>query len=120
MRSELVELQRQLGITTLYVTHDQTEAMTMSDRIALMMGGQIVQTGSPSEIFHDPAHLSVASFVGTPRINLLPATIEDGRVHCLGIALPIARAERDIHRCGLPAWIPAGGFASGCRTGRSR
>ena len=90
MRSELVELQRQLGITTIYVTHDQTEAMTMSDRIALMMGGQIVQTGSPSEIFHDPAHLSVASFVGTPRINLLPATVEDGRVHCLGIALPIA------------------------------
>ena len=90
MRSELVDLQRQLGITTIYVTHDQAEAMTMSDRITLMIGGQIVQTGSPTEIFHDPAHVSVASFVGTPRINLLPATVADGRVHCLGIELPIA------------------------------
>jgi multiple sugar transport system ATP-binding protein len=101
MRSELVELQRQLGITTIYVTHDQTEAMTMSDRIALMMGGQIVQTGSPTDIFHDPAHISVASFVGTPRINLLPATVADGRVHCLGIDLPVAVPGAPAGTCQL-------------------
>lgn len=85
MRGELVELQRRLGITTVYVTHDQTEAMTMADRIVVMMEGKALQVGTPLEIFHDPQHLSVAQFLGTPAINLLPVEASpSGALACLG------------------------------------
>ncbi|MDX2229118.1 MAG: ABC transporter ATP-binding protein [Leptolyngbyaceae cyanobacterium bins.349] len=71
-RSQIVKLQRQLGTTTIYVTHDQTEAMTMGDRIAVMNGGQIQQIASPLEIYHHPANLFVAEFIGSPPMNFLP------------------------------------------------
>lgn len=71
-RSQIVKLQRQLGTTTIYVTHDQTEAMTMGDRIAVMNAGQIQQLASPLEIYHRPANLFVAEFIGSPPMNFIP------------------------------------------------
>lgn len=71
-RSQIVKLQRQVGTTTIYVTHDQTEAMTMGDRIAVMNAGQIQQLASPLEIYNHPANLFVAEFIGSPPMNFLP------------------------------------------------
>ena len=71
-RSQIVQLQRQLGTTTIYVTHDQTEAMTMGDRIAIMDGGQLQQVAQPLELYRKPANLFVAQFIGSPPMNLLP------------------------------------------------
>lgn len=75
LRSELKVIQRGLGQTVLYVTHDQVEAMSMSDRIAVMRGGFIEQIGTPDEIYHHPATRFVAEFIGDPPINLLPCTV---------------------------------------------
>jgi multiple sugar transport system ATP-binding protein len=75
LRGEIVRLTRALGVGTLYVTHDQTEAMTMADRIAVMRRGRIEQVGSPAEIYADPRRLFVAAFVGTPRTSLLQAAV---------------------------------------------
>jgi multiple sugar transport system ATP-binding protein len=71
-RSQIVQLQRQLGTTTIYVTHDQTEAMTMGDRIAIMNAGQLQQVASPLELYNKPANLFVAEFIGSPPMNFLP------------------------------------------------
>ncbi len=79
-RTEIVELQRRLGVTTVYVTHDQTEAMTMAERIAVMMEGRLVQIGTARDIYRRPATLAVARFIGTPQISVLPAEIRSGRV----------------------------------------
>jgi multiple sugar transport system ATP-binding protein len=76
-RSDLKRLQRTLGVTTLYVTHDQTEAMTLGDRIALLRGGDVVQTGTPGELYHAPNTPFAASFVGQVPMNLLPARIRE-------------------------------------------
>ncbi len=79
MRGEIVELHRRAGVVTLYVTHDQEEALGMADRIAVMLGGRILQCDTPGTVYRDPAHVDVATFIGSPRINLLPARIEAGR-----------------------------------------
>ncbi|HET6526560.1 sn-glycerol-3-phosphate ABC transporter ATP-binding protein UgpC [Sphingopyxis sp.] len=96
MRYEFAELHRQLGTTTLYVTHDQVEAMTLADRIIVMRGGRIEQVGTPRELYDRPANIFVAQFLGTPRMNILPATMaEDGRAMLAdgrGIALPALAA----------------------------
>jgi multiple sugar transport system ATP-binding protein len=85
MREELTSLHRRLGATFVYVTHDQVEAMTMSDRIALMSEGRIEQLGTPDELYQRPATLMVAGFIGTPAINLLPAAIAaSGKVSVFG------------------------------------
>lgn len=98
MRGELIELQRRLGITTIYVTHDQTEAMTMADRIVVMMAGRALQIGTPMEVFRDPQHISVARFLGTPAINIFTARLsEGGRLvfagHEIAVALPALAAQ---------------------------
>jgi multiple sugar transport system ATP-binding protein len=71
-RAQIVKLQRQLGTTTIYVTHDQTEAMTMGDRIAIMSGGQIQQVAPPLELYNNPANRFVAEFIGSPPMNFIP------------------------------------------------
>jgi len=71
-RAQIVQLQRQLGTTTIYVTHDQTEAMTMGDRIAVMNQGQLQQVAKPLELYHQPANLFVAQFIGSPPMNFIP------------------------------------------------
>jgi multiple sugar transport system ATP-binding protein len=91
MREELAALHQRLGATFVYVTHDQVEAMTMSDRIALMEGGRILQVGTPMELYEQPNSLAVARFIGTPTINLLPIEIDAaGRMHALGHDLGLA------------------------------
>lgn len=75
-RTQIVKLQRQLGTTTIYVTHDQTEAMTMGDRIAVMNQGQIQQVDTPLEIYNHPANLFVAQFIGSPPMNLVPVQVK--------------------------------------------
>jgi len=74
-RAQIVELQRRLGTTTLYVTHDQVEAMTMGHRIAVLNGGRLQQLGTPLELYQWPANLFVAQFIGSPPMNLLPVTV---------------------------------------------
>src|SRR5207237_6269513 len=78
MRTELAELHARLGVTMIYVTHDQVEAMTMADRLAVMDHGEILQLGTPTEVYERPASVTVAQFIGTPTINLLPAHIDTG------------------------------------------
>jgi sn-glycerol 3-phosphate transport system ATP-binding protein len=79
-RAELKELQRRLGVTTLYVTHDQIEAMTLADRLAVMNGGRLEQVGRPLEVYRAPATLFVAQFLSAPRLNLLDGEIDGGGV----------------------------------------
>jgi ABC-type sugar transport system ATPase subunit len=76
MRSELIQLHVRLGKTTLYVTHDQIEAMTMAQKIVLMQNGRIEQVATPKEIYERPANAFVAGFIGSPRMNFLPAALE--------------------------------------------
>ena len=74
-RRQIVQLQRQLGVTTLYVTHDQVEAMTMGHRIAVLNAGRLQQLGTPIELYEQPANLFVAQFIGSPPMNLLPVEV---------------------------------------------
>src|SRR5246127_5109562 len=75
MRAEIARLQRRLGTTTVYVTHDQTEAMTLGDRVVVMHGGVAQQIGTPDELYERPANLFVAGFIGSPAMNFFPATL---------------------------------------------
>ena len=75
MRGEIARLQRRLGTTTVYVTHDQTEAMTLGDRVVVMHGGVAQQIGTPDELYERPANLFVAGFIGSPAMNFFPATL---------------------------------------------
>ena len=83
-RLELHQLQRELGVTTVYVTHDQEEAMTLADRIAVFMDGNIVQVGTPREIFGEPSTIEVAGFIGTPPMNLIPAQWTENTIDIQG------------------------------------
>ncbi|MEM9047466.1 MAG: sn-glycerol-3-phosphate ABC transporter ATP-binding protein UgpC [Pseudomonadota bacterium] len=89
MRLEIRQLHDRLGTTTIYVTHDQIEAMTMADRIVLMKGGAIEQEGTPDALFDQPASLYAADFIGTPAINFVHGTIEDGAFAATGLRLPL-------------------------------
>jgi multiple sugar transport system ATP-binding protein len=93
MRRELVDLHRRVGVTTVYVTHDQAEAMTMSDRVAVMMDGAILQADTPARIYDDPVDLRVARFIGSPRINVLPGETDSrGLVTLAGVPVGLAIA----------------------------
>ncbi len=85
MRSEIARLQKQLRTTTVYVTHDQTEALTLGDRVAVLRDGKVQQIGSPRELYSEPRNLFVAGFIGSPAMNFLPASYERER-----LVLPIA------------------------------
>jgi multiple sugar transport system ATP-binding protein len=78
MRAEIAKLQRSLGVTTIYVTHDQTEAMTLGSRVAVLRHGVLQQAASPQELYRRPANLFVAGFIGSPAMNLVEATLERG------------------------------------------
>ena len=96
MRTTVGRLQNQLGTTTVYVTHDQTEAMTLGDRVALLRAGVIQQVGTPEELYERPVNLFVAGFISSPAMNFLPGTMEDGRLRtALGdVALPAETRAR--------------------------
>jgi multiple sugar transport system ATP-binding protein len=83
MRAEIARLQNKLGTTTVYVTHDQTEAMTLGDRVVVLLDGVAQQIGSPEELYQRPANLFVAGFIGSPAMNFFPATMTD-----VGVRLP--------------------------------
>jgi multiple sugar transport system ATP-binding protein len=105
MRMEIAQLHGKLGVTFIYVTHDQVEAMTMSDRMAVMMDGEIIQIASSDEIYKNPSEIRVAEFIGSPKINILPGKVIDDKsievynkiypaVTCLPVGTPIQAGVR--------------------------
>ena len=84
-RTQIATLQRDLGTTTIYVTHDQVEAMTMGDRVAVLDKGRLQQVDTPKKLYNDPANAFVAGFIGSPSMNLFPAPVSDGRVDVPGV-----------------------------------
>ena len=104
MREEIALLQRRIGKAMLYVTHDQTEAMTLADRIVIMRDGHVQQIGSPLEVYDQPANTFVAGFIGSPEMNLAPATLEAGR-------LKLAENVR----LDAPDGVPSGSVIAGIR-----
>jgi len=99
MRAELKHLQHELSVVTIYVTHDQVEAMTLASRIAILKDGLLQQYDTPSEVYRRPANLFVAGFVGSPSMNLLPGAIESGVFRCGGVVVesaPVAGAQRQV------------------------
>src|SRR3989440_5629026 len=88
MRAEIKALHQRLKTTTVYVTHDQIEAMTMADRIAVMRDGRIEQLGEPLELYDRPANLFVAQFIGSPAMNIFDGTVRNGAVEALGVRWP--------------------------------
>jgi multiple sugar transport system ATP-binding protein len=100
MRTEVARIQSRLDTTTVYVTHDQTEAMTLGDRVAVMRAGELQQVGSPAELYDHPKNIFVAGFIGSPAMNFMPATVEGGKVK-----LPIGEVD-------LPDGFDMGGDGS--------
>ena len=97
MRNEISKLHRELGSTTIYVTHDQVEAMTMADRIVIMKDGVVQQTGAPMELYEHPINKFVAGFIGSPQMNFYPVRLEDSHIVFEGggkVALPEGSAEK--------------------------
>ncbi|WP_265446729.1 ABC transporter ATP-binding protein [Flexivirga meconopsidis] len=92
-RAQIAALQRRLGVTTVYVTHDQVEAMTMGHRVAVLKEGVLQQVDTPEALYDRPVNTFVAGFIGSPAINLLDATVRDGRAELLGTSVPV---ERDL------------------------
>ena len=110
-RAEIVALTRRLGVTALYVTHDQGEAMAMADRVAVMQAGRVLQIAPPQELYDEPASLEVARFIGSPPMNALPAHVaEDGAVMIGDIRLPWQSPARGPVTLGVrpEGWAPAG------------
>ena len=90
LRSQLKQLHAQVARTMIYVTHDQTEALTFADTVIVMYDGEVVQIGTPEELFEQPAHTFVGYFIGSPGMNVLPATIEGAIAHVGDQAIPLA------------------------------
>jgi multiple sugar transport system ATP-binding protein len=90
-RAELVELQQRLAVTTVYVTHDQVEAMTMGHRVAVLRDGDLQQVDAPSTLYHEPENVFVAGFIGSPAMNMLPVSV-DGSARIAGAEIRIGRA----------------------------
>jgi len=89
MRAELSRLHDRLGVTTVYVTHDQVEAMTLGQRVAVLRDGVLQQCDTPQSLFHNPTNLFVAAFMGSPSMNVVEATVSDGHVAFAGFSLPL-------------------------------
>jgi multiple sugar transport system ATP-binding protein len=116
MRLELARLHRELGTTMVYVTHDQVEAMTLGQRIAVFNGGRLEQVGRPLELFQAPANVFVAGFLGSPRMNFFKADLHGGALHTAGGQLPCTHAAGAPTLCGVRPehWLDA---ESGCGLG---
>jgi glycerol transport system ATP-binding protein len=92
LRTQLKQLHRQFGHTMIYVTHDQTEALTFADKVVVMYDGRVVQMGTPEELFETPAHTFVGYFIGSPGMNLLDARVEGNRAHLQGATVELGAA----------------------------
>lgn len=95
MRAELKHIQHELGVTTLYVTHDQIEAMTLAHRVAIINEGILQQLGTPREVYNDPANLFVAGFMGSPPMNFIEGAIENGRFQGSGVDLTVTGSSQN-------------------------
>jgi multiple sugar transport system ATP-binding protein len=95
MRTEILRLQRRLGVTTVYVTHDQTEAMTLGDRVAVLKKGVLQQIASPRELYDQPVNLFVAGFIGSPPMNFVPARISGDQIELPFVTIPLRDGWRD-------------------------
>ena len=95
MRAELKHLHHELGVTTVYVTHDQMEAMTLATRVAVMREGRIVQLDTPKKIYAEPADLFVAGFIGSPSMNLIDGVVKGGVFRAEGVEVPVDLGDRD-------------------------
>jgi multiple sugar transport system ATP-binding protein len=105
-RTQIAKLQRDLGVTTVYVTHDQTEAMTMGDRIAVLKDGLLMQVGTPQELYDAPANTFVAGFIGSPAMNVVEVPVLDGAVTLGGKHVPLpADASADLLQHGRTSVI---------------
>jgi multiple sugar transport system ATP-binding protein len=110
-RAEIIKLQKRLGTTTIYVTHDQVEAMTMGDRIAVMNAGELQQLDTPQNLYDTPANRFVATFIGSPAMNVFPATVANGSIGPTIVAgdfkveVPASRAEQVRERSGQDVLI---------------
>jgi len=109
MRTQVSRLQKQLGTTTVYVTHDQTEAMTLGDRVVVMRGGYIQQVGDPQTLYDNPVNLFVAGFIGSPSMNFLSATVEENHLRTpLGV-MPLGdRLRRTLSDADAPQQLIVG------------
>lgn len=92
LRSKLKELHQRVRATMIYVTHDQTEALTFADQVVVMQDGEVVQIGTPIELFERPQHTFVGHFIGSPGMNILPVSVENGRVHFQGVDIEVEGA----------------------------
>ena len=109
MRTEVSRLQRRLGTTTVYVTHDQTEAMTLGDRVVVMRGGVVQQVGAPQHLYDHPVNLFVAGFIGSPSMNFLPGTVENDELSTAVGRLPLAdRLRRALEAANSPREVILG------------
>ena len=93
MRSEIVKLHNRLNATTIYVTHDQIEAMSMATKLVVMKDGKVQQIGTPNEIFYDPANTFVATFIGSPAMNLVKTNYKDGKIKFGDVSIPLTKKE---------------------------
>ncbi len=98
MRTQVSQLQERLGVTTVYVTHDQTEAMTLGDRVAVMRAGVLQQVGTPRELYDSPANIFVAGFIGSPAMNFMPASVEGREVRLPMVTAAMEDRVREL--CG--------------------
>jgi multiple sugar transport system ATP-binding protein len=110
MRAELARLHERLATTTVYVTHDQIEAMTLGQRVTVMRNGLIQQVGAPQELYRDPVNLFVAAFLGSPSMNLVDATVEGDHVEFAGFRLPLAPGRRPVRTGRMILGIRPDGF----------
>ena len=95
-RREILLLHKRLGATMLYVTHDQTEALTLADRIVCMSMGHVQQIGTPLELYDTPANLFVATFIGLPPMNLFDVTVQDGKLYCDSFSVDLSAEEKEL------------------------
>jgi sn-glycerol 3-phosphate transport system ATP-binding protein len=101
MRVDIRKLQQKLGVTSIYVTHDQVEATTMGDRIAVLQGGRLQQLDSPTEVYRHPANAFVAGFIGMPEMNFLKGQLAAGKLQVGGLTLPAAGSHQGEVRLGV-------------------
>lgn len=105
-RTQIVQLQKRLQVTTIYVTHDQTEAMTMGDRIMVLNRGRIQQVDTPLNLYRHPANRFVAGFLGEPPMNFIPGQIDDqGNVLLLGLTIALTPAQRQVIPAHSAVWV---------------
>ena len=122
MRAQLSRLHERLGVTTVYVTHDQVEAMTLGQRVAVLRGGVLQQCDTPEMLFEHPANLFVAAFIGSPAMNLVEAAVEDGEARFGTCRVPLAprlaaaRPDRARHAPARPQARRAPAFPAACRS----